>query len=1010
MDLKVISYNSTGFNLEKASFIKFLLNSMDIDILVLQEHMHLRQNIFKIQRELNQFESFFLPAIKNSSNICAGRPSGGLCIMWKPSLNKIVNIIKHPNSTRVQGIELGNNLIINTYFPVDPRVAVFNDFELLKCIEDIKWYFDNFPDHNIIIAGDFNSDFSRNTNFVNTVREFLFNFNLVSVWSNFEVDFTFMHNQVRDGVNILATSVIDHFIVHQNGLSSVSEAQVIHLGDNLSCHEPVYMCINVNITVDNSVQDSPSLNKPHVSAPNWRKASQENMLSYKNELNSKLTNYHFTSGISCNNPMCSNSDHHNNIDQYCEFILNSIDSAVNSNIPSCSAARANNHVKPGWTEFVKPYKDAARFWYSIWISLGKPLNCEAHNVMKHTRNVYHYAVRRIKNNASQIKQEKMLDTLTKQKVPNLIKELKSQRSGHKSVNASKIDGKCGPVNIANHFADIYSELYNTNNSSDDLKVVLDSLNVNVNSMADVELVTPQLVYQAISNLKFNKSDSSFDWKSNAFLVASDVLANHLSILIQCFLIHGYIPSSLLSCTLKPIVKDNLASKFSSDNYRAIGISSLILKVLDWVILILYGSELKPSEFQFGFQKKNSPTMCSWVVSETINFFNNRNTPVFTCFLDLTKAFDLVNFSKLFIKLSAKISPIFVRLIAFIYVNQICVVQWAGVKSKSFKVANGVRQGAVLSPTLFSLYIDELYMKLVKSGFGCHINDLYYGIFGYADDLVLLSPDRLGLQQMLNITSDFLTSLGLKISVNHENPLKSKTKCVVFGMKSNPINIVLNGVNLPWSDSYIHLGHQIYKDGTFKMDSESKRKSFVGEFHALRQELGYQSPVVLINLIKVYLGSYYGSNLWNLFNCKPVYTTWNNVIRNVFQLPACTHTYLIEPISETPHLFTVLINRFIKFYYSLCASDKLLIRNLRIIQENDTRSTFGSNLRNICLRTGVDLMHLFEAKNLVKYNMISDSNIWRVSVLKELIDYKNSNLYTFLTFNECQDLINDVACN
>ena len=125
MDLKVISYNPTGFNVEKANFIKFLLNTLDIDILLIQEHMHLRQNIFKIQRELNEFESFFLPAVKNSNNISAGRPSGGICIFWKPSLNKIVNMIKHPNSSRVQGIEIGNNLILNTYFPVDPRVATF---------------------------------------------------------------------------------------------------------------------------------------------------------------------------------------------------------------------------------------------------------------------------------------------------------------------------------------------------------------------------------------------------------------------------------------------------------------------------------------------------------------------------------------------------------------------------------------------------------------------------------------------------------------------------------------------------------------------------------------------------------------------------------------------------------------------------------------------------------------------------------------------------------------------
>ena len=154
MDLKVISYNSTGFNVEKANFINFLLNSMDIDVFILQEHLHLRQNVFKIQRELNKYESFILPAVKTSNKISAGRPSGGLSIFWKPSLNKIVNIIKHPNSFRVQGIEVGKNLVINTYFPVDPRVANFDDFELLKCLEDIRWYFDNFQDHNIIIAGD----------------------------------------------------------------------------------------------------------------------------------------------------------------------------------------------------------------------------------------------------------------------------------------------------------------------------------------------------------------------------------------------------------------------------------------------------------------------------------------------------------------------------------------------------------------------------------------------------------------------------------------------------------------------------------------------------------------------------------------------------------------------------------------------------------------------------------------------------------------------------------------
>ena len=130
--------------------------------------------------------------------------------------------------------------------------------------------------------------------------------------------------------------------------------------------------------------------------------------------------------------------------------------------------------------------------------------------MKHTRNAYHYAVRRIKRNVDSIKQMNMANSLINGKVPNLIKELKSQRLGYTCAKATKIDGKFGCDNIANHFSEKYSELYNRNNSSVDLGVVLDSLNLNVNSMADIECVSPQLVYQAICKLNLYKSDNNFN--------------------------------------------------------------------------------------------------------------------------------------------------------------------------------------------------------------------------------------------------------------------------------------------------------------------------------------------------------------------------------------------------------------------------------------------------------------------------------------------------------------------
>ena len=73
------------------------------------------------------------------------------------------------------------------------------------------------------------------------MREFLHNYNLISVWSSFNVDFTYSNHQTtRNGNNILTTS-IDHFFVQPNILGDISEAQAIHLGDNRSNHAPFFV-------------------------------------------------------------------------------------------------------------------------------------------------------------------------------------------------------------------------------------------------------------------------------------------------------------------------------------------------------------------------------------------------------------------------------------------------------------------------------------------------------------------------------------------------------------------------------------------------------------------------------------------------------------------------------------------------------------------------------------------------------------------------------------------------
>ena len=66
----------------------------------------------------------------------------------------------------------------------------------------------------------------------------------------------------------------------------------------------------------------------------------------------------------------------------------------------------------------------------------------------------------------------------------------------------------------------------------------------------------------------------------------------------------------------------------------------------------------------------------------------------------------------------------------------------------FDITNGVWQGGVLSPLLFTVYIDELLEKLKRNGIGCYIGHHFVGALGYADDIILLWPSVAGLKKII----------------------------------------------------------------------------------------------------------------------------------------------------------------------------------------------------------------------------------------------------------------------
>ena len=281
-------------------------------------------------------------------------------------------------------------------------------------------------------------------------------------------------------------------------------------------------------------------------------------------------------------------------------------------------------------------------------------------------------------------------------------------------------------------------------------------------------------------------------------------------MFRMFLVHGRVATFMLICTLLPLVKDNLGDLASSDNYRGIAIGSLVLKLFDWIILLLEGPNLSCDELQFSYQKMASTTMCTWAISAVIEHYNNQGREIYGCAADISKAFDMCSWIHLFKELvKREVSPLVLRVLLFIYVNQSCDVLWNGKYSERFGVTNGVRQGAVTSCILFCVYLDILIKKLRFSGIGCHVAGKFMGIFVYADDIFLISPSRSGLQVMLSECEEYAEKFNFTFSTNID-PVKSKTKCIIFSSKENTRigidKIKLNGTPLPWENEVNHLGN------------------------------------------------------------------------------------------------------------------------------------------------------------------------------------------------------------
>ena len=976
--LAIGTYNVHGANEVTLSYINRVMP--DFDILFVQEHWLHKSQMHLFEDHIDNVHVLGVSGMSDEQ-INVGRPFGGCAIIWRDSLSCAVKPIEVRNN-RLCIVRLDHDLysmlLINTYMPCDTshdraNLTLFNDVlcEIRSVIirEDTDF---------VLMGGDLNTDMSRiNSLHVDSLKDFCINENLNIVDSEL-VDYTY-ESKINN-----SKSQIDHFIISSSLITRVIKLQVKHDIENISDHSllSIHLSIPKCITYDTLEVEDRLM---------WSKATANDIEMYKIRLDNELSKIQINyDSLYCNQKMCT---HH------LRYLNNLHDKIINSCLSSSECipkktSQCGDRQIPGWNQYVAPFKSEALFWHNLWKENGSPNSGLLYDIRRKTRAKYHYVLRQIMNSKKQVVAVKIAENYDNSNYKdfwNILRKLK----GNSSKLPSCVDHVAGSSKIAELFKDKYYTLYNSvSYNNDELNKLKDDLDSRITSHYASEtsstcpscshsgqFVNVNDVVKALDKLKLGKHDGNLGHFSDHVIHGTRRLHVLLSLLFNSLLSHGYVPEQFFMSTVIPIPKNKKKSLNDSENYRAIALSSILGKIIDRIISDKCSYAFNTMDQQFGFKAQHSTNQCTFVVNEILQYYANNNTNCLITLIDASKAFDRVNYLKLFdLLLKRNICPFYARFLLNLYINQKLRVKWNSSVTDCCKVSNGVKQDGVLSPILFNVYMDELLSKLKNCGCGCYIGNVFVGALGYADDVTLLSPTVSGMNLMLDICEKF----GEEYDVSF-NPDKTKfihVKCSEGNVR--PRVMFMQKVLSPVRYDY-HLGVPIGH-----VTNEERIRIAINDFavrvNMVDSHFNLATPENLYFIFRQFCMPLYGSVLWDLSNkaVELFYVSWRKAIRKIMNLPRNTHCNLLNGICNDIPVKDQLLRRSLKFILSILESSNRLVYMCGQLAIQGSNSNVSNNITLLCNTLSIPRHNIKEKRNYnVKTKPLTDEIVLIRNILNDL---------------------------
>ena len=460
------------------------------------------------------------------------------------------------------------------------------------------------------------------------------------------------------------------------------------------------------------------------------------------------------------------------------------------------------------------------------------------------------------------------------------------------------------------------------------------------------IVTVDEVCKAINSSKSGKSPDHHGINSEHLKFGSNHIPIMLSFLFTSILAHGYIPKNFMLSSLVPLVKNKSGDLRTKDNYRPIAMNSVLSKIFEIILFNRYSDIFSTSDYQFGFKKNLSTDMCVFMFKQVVEYYRNLSSSVYVCFLDASKAFDRVNhwvlLNKLFV---CQVPLVVIRILKFWFTQQSFCVKWENATSDVFMVTNGLRQGGILSPILFNIYLDCLGLNLSASNFGCKFVDKTVNHLMYADDQTLLAPSAKGLQKLLNTCKTYANT--------HERVFNSK-KSVFMCIEAKCLkpmhtpSLILKNDCLKSVWNYKYLSYTLTEKFCDSVAIKEQMKSIYTRANMLTIKFNRCTDDIKSKLFQAYCSNVYCSQLWWNYNSeayKKFVVAYNNCFRRLLGYKlTCSASQMF--LHNNVHHFNVSHRKSMySFMLRIKSCDNLLVQNV-YMSRAVLKSTFYKEWCNI----------------------------------------------------------------